>query len=247
MAWLHLLGQASSSPNPQEITLLARVSAATLALLIAYLFVILELITSEYPETFSFILKKPFLHIYGSIYGVLSFFIVLGLDELIKSGNLQIEGLGLSNIWWKACLIGISAKGFLKIRLFSVKTGSDSFPVGIDSIVQIFEPWLLRRIDIEEFNEVRDFLENRVREVVGNNPGSNDILRNLDLNRVKDSMRQIMPSRLMDQEKTKTFNIDLDKAEDVANAMELYLRNFGIKAFERVLRSLRLNDSRENH
>ncbi len=222
MTLFQLLSQIGSNSTSETITLLARLLPSLLAFFLAYLFAILELITSKYRRTYSFIIKKYPLHIYGIIYGSFAFIIVLVLDSLIQSGSIKIEGLGLSNIWWKATLIGISTKGFLKIKLFTVNVGSSSFPIGIDSLVQLFEPWLLETIQLDEFNEVRNFLQDKV-----------DLYSDLNLDDIKKKMENNIPNTLKDKDK-KVFELDLSEAKEPIVAMERYLARFGRETLERV-------------
>lgn len=220
MLFSQLFSQINS--NSQNFTTLARWTPPLLAFFVAYLFTILELITSNYPRTSSFIIKKPALHIYGIIYGFFALAIAFVLDTLIKSGSVKIEGLGLSNPWWKAILIGIGTKGFLKIKLFTVNVGSNPFPVGIDSIVQIFEPWLLNTIKLNEYNEVRKFLERKAGQY-----------RNLSIDEIKAKINNNIPGTLQENEK-KAFKFDLDEKQEAVDAMELYLSTFGRETLERV-------------
>lgn len=179
MSPLQLLAQTNSGNNTNTLAIWL---PPFIAFFIAYFFTILELITSEYPRTYSFILKKASLHIYGIVYGLFALVIVVILGLLLKSGSIKIEGLGLSNPWWKAILIGLSTKGFLKIKLFTVNVGSNPFPIGIDSIVQIFEPWLLETIRLNEYNAVRKFLEIKVEQY-----------SNLNLDDMKNKMKDNIP------------------------------------------------------
>lgn len=218
---LQLLTQAQTIQQPEKINLLARVCAATLAFLVTYFFTILELITSKYPKTYTFILTKCQLHIYGTIYGIFSFIIFILLDELIQSQNLKIAGLSLSNIWVKAFLIGVSAKGLMKIRLWTINLDSTSFPVGMDSIVQLFEPWLLQEIELKEYNAVKRYLRNYTE-------------RWNDLDEVKNKVNNNIPLRSLSDVEKKTFKIDVDEAKSIPDVMELYLRKFGQETFERV-------------
>ena len=214
-----LFAQANSGI---KVNLLAIWLPPFVAFFIAYFFTVLELITSEYPRTYSFIFKKASLHGYGVIYGLFAFIIVIVLDSLQKSGSIKIEGLGLSNIWWKAILIGLSTKGFLKIKLFTVNVGTNPFPIGIDSIVQIFEPWLLETIRLNEYNEVRKYLEKKVNQY-----------GNLNIEDLKKKMKSNIPRTLKDKDK-KVFKLDLSEAAESIDAMELYLASFGKESLERV-------------
>ena len=131
--------------------------AALFAGVLASVITLIELVTSKYPRTCHFLFKKSWkLYTYSIIYGGIAFFFMLLLD----SGLIKLEGLGISNIWIQAILVGISTKAFLHIRLFSATIGSQSFPIGMETILLVFEPWLLEEIKLEEFNAVKEFVSN---------------------------------------------------------------------------------------
>lgn len=219
MLLLQLLAQTNSGTNTNIWAI--RLSPL-IAFFIAYFFTVLELVTSKYPRTYSFIIKKISLHIYGVIYGVFALTIIFVLNLLLQSGSIKIEGLGLSNPLWKATLIGLSTKGFLKIKLFTVNVGTNPFPIGIDTIVQIFEPWLLEEISLNEYNAVRNYLENKVA-----------LYSHLSLENVKDKIKDNIPRNLKEKDK-KVFKLDLSETTTAIDAMELYLATFGRETLERV-------------
>jgi hypothetical protein len=116
-----------------------------------------ELLTSQYPRTARFALQSVYFYAYVIIYGVLG---AVGLALLpLVSDQVTIEGAGANNPWTKAALIGFSVKAILHIRVFSVATGpGQSFPVGLESFVQIFEPWLLRQLELDHFDRQSAFI-----------------------------------------------------------------------------------------
>ncbi len=178
----------------------------------------LSIVTSIYPRTSPFLLRKSWnLYIYSIIYGVLAFFVML---LIVGSGLVKLEGFGTSNIWIQAIIVGISTKAFLHVRLFSVNTDSKSFPIGIETILQIFEPWLLTEIDLDEFNIVKEFVDNVEK-------------KHSNLDEVKKKIIENIPSNLPKKDKS-AFLLDLDDRKTVSNSMELYLRQFGKKSFNRV-------------
>ncbi|HWX82308.1 MAG TPA: hypothetical protein VNZ48_01805 [Xanthobacteraceae bacterium] len=126
---------------------------------IAALVTALELITSKYPRTARFCVKSPWFHIYFVIYGLLGAGALALLPVLTQ---VTIEGVGLSNPWVKAAFVGLSIKAFLHIRIFSVSTGpGQSFPFGLESFVQLFEPWMLRTIELDHFSAQNNFIKPR--------------------------------------------------------------------------------------
>jgi len=195
---------------------------ALLALVIASVFTLVELITTKYPRT-GFVLtprRSRSLYVYALIYGLIAFGAILGLRQLVAAEVITLEGVGVSNRWVQAIALGLSAKALLHIRLFSVSTGSQPFPVGVETIVQIFEPWLLRTIDIDEFDGVRTFLNSRADKYT-------------NLNQVRQTIMENVPQSLPPQERT-AFIADVEKATTVRSAMELYLRLLGKRSFSHI-------------
>jgi hypothetical protein len=139
---------------------------------------------------------------------------------LIEARAITLEGFGVDNPWVQALVLGLSVKALLHIRLFSVTVGAQPLPIGVETIVQIFEPWLLKSVDIDEFNGVRTFLDEKARIYT-------------DLNQVRMLINNNIPQSLPGLEKT-AFIADVDKASSVIVAMELYLRLLGKGSFNRV-------------
>lgn len=193
---------------------------ALLAFVIAGLIAFLELVTSEYPQTFSLMGRSWRLYTYSTIYGLIGLGVLMGLGALVEANKVRVEGLGLSSPWVQAIAIGLTVKAILHIRLFAVSVGQQSLPIGVETLVQLFEPWLLRGIEIDHFNAVRTYIDPRA----ANHP---------DLNDVKTLITQNLPSGFADQERA-AFEHDVNEAETVPEAMELYLRFVGRKAFKRV-------------
>ena len=179
-----------------------------------------ELVTSKYPRTVFFIKNLWLVYLYALVYGTLSLVIMLGLDWLIKAGAIALGGPLNSGRWAQSIAVGFSTKALLHIRLFTVSTGSQSVPIGIESFVNLFEPTLLQNIHLYEFNKVREFLQPRSEKYA-------------DLNFVKQKILSDLPQTFEAAEKT-SFETDIEKAFSVVSAMEIYLRRFGRANFNRV-------------
>jgi hypothetical protein len=190
-----------------------------LAFAIAAFLAWLELVTSKYPRTVFLMRRSWALYVYALIYGLIAFGVTLALGSLIKAGMIGLAGIGLSNVWAQAIAVGVSSKALLHIRLFSVSVGSQSFPVGIESIVQLFEPWLLRTIDLDHYNKREEYIAPRA-------------AKRQDLNAVKERMRKDLPTGA-DLERS-AFLVDLQSVDNVVEAMRLYLTFLGKKTFDRV-------------
>lgn len=194
--------------------------AILLALLLACGFTLLELVTSRYPRTFPLLRASWQLWAYGSLYGVIAGLVTFALASLTSAGTITLGGIGLSSPWGQAVAVALSTKAFLHIRFFTIGVGAQSFPVGVESVVQVFEPWMLREIELEEFNAVREYVQPRS-------------ARYNDLTTVRTMIRQDLPQSFSPQERV-AFEADLDKTTASVQAMELYLRFVGHRSFNRL-------------
>lgn len=194
---------------------------ALLALFVATFFTLLELITSEYPRTYPLLLKvSNKIYAYSIIYGLIAFGTTLGIDSLVTGDIVSIEGPGLTNIWIRALVIGFTVKAFLHVRLFTVGiSGREQFPIGIETIVQLFEPWLLRDIKIDHFNSIRSYIQPR-------------LITYNELTTVKQTIESNIPTTLPEAER-KAFQQDISQAASIPEAMELFIGFLGLGSFER--------------
>jgi hypothetical protein len=199
---------------------MANIGALFLSLVIAGVFTLLELVTSKYPRTFSRLKASWQLWLFGLSYGAIALLITLLLGFLTSAGTVKLEGIGLSSPWGQAIAVGLSTKAFLHIRFFTLGVGTQSFPVGIETVVQVFEPWLLREIELAEFNTVREYVTPRA-------------VRYNNLNSVRTTIKQDLPQSFPSQEKA-AFEADLDKTTTPLQALELYLRLIGQRSFDRL-------------
>jgi hypothetical protein len=198
---------------------MVRFGPAMLALAIASLITTIELITSKYPHTAPLIGKCRYLYAYVLIYGLISFGVTLGFDQLVQSGRIKLEGVG-ADPWWQAVALGFSTKALLHIRIFSVTAGAQSFPIGTETIVQLFEPWLLDQVMLYEFNAVKKFIAPRA-------------AAHLNLAQVKRDILENLPPAFSGPERT-AFQADINNQTSVVDAMEMYLSRFGKASFDRV-------------
>jgi hypothetical protein len=194
--------------------------AAAVAFLVAFAVVGLELVTSKYPYT-AFVLtpiKCWACYLYVFIFAVIAAGIVLALDYLEAEKILRLEGVGLGTKVGEAIYVGVAVKALLNIRIFDTRSGT---PVGIASLVQIFEPWLLNQLALQEWNAVREFVSPRARKYE-------------DLTQVRRRIRENMPPHL-DEEENKALELDVEeKLEEVPEIMERYLKKTGRRTFKRV-------------
>ncbi|MBC8123312.1 MAG: hypothetical protein H7Y22_15930 [Gemmatimonadaceae bacterium] len=204
---------------------MASIGPALLCGLLAALIAGLELVTSKYSRTFPLLNRSLALYIYVLIYVGIGFATMFSLDTLVQAGALKLEGFGLTNPWVQALVLGLSIKAVLHIRLFNVSVGSESFPVGIATIMQLFEPWLLEQISLDEFNAVRTFLAPALSSYQ-------------DLDEVKKKIKGNLPRSFSGSQRI-AFEVDIRNSTTVDEAMELYLGRFGVVSLNRIFPAIR--------
>lgn len=205
----------------------------TLAGLIGASIVGLEMSTAAtYLNTSFLLLRLRVFYIYIFIYGMLAACVMLLLPVLIESGLFGISAsdetqgtanpapIDLSNRWLQAVLVGISLKAFLHIRLFNISVGRTAFPIGMESLVQLFEPRLLRAIEMDHYEELQRFLE----PYVGAHGNLEDVKRR--------ALENI--PRFLDQVEAAALRGDIHVARRVADVFDIYLRYSGRKQLGRV-------------
>lgn len=188
-----------------------------LASCVAVIVTALELLTSKYPRTSRFALMSAWFYAYVVIYGLLAGIALLLLP--LVSDQITIQGIGTANPWVKAALIGFSVKAFLHIRIFAVSTGpGQSFPVGLELFVQLFEPWILRSLELDHYFAQSAFIAPRAAK----------------FSTVTDARTQAnanAPPGLSPAE-TAAFNADIGQAQTAAQVIAAYLKYAGIKMTE---------------
>jgi hypothetical protein len=198
-----------------------RVGPAAVAFVLAAAISLSELLTTQYPRTSFLILRRSrALYTYALAYGVIALVVMLLLETLTDSKVIQLEGFGLSSPWIRAIAVGVTVKAFLHLRLFNVSVGSQSVPVGLETLVQFFEPALLRTILLDEFTAVRAYVAMRA-------------LGYPSLEAVKTRAKEEIPPTLPNQERA-AFSNDIDRATSVVQVMEHVLRFLGRKNLDRV-------------
>ena len=182
-----------------------------LALAVAVLVTAIELITSKYARTARFALRSIWFYVYVLVYGLLA---AIGLVVLPLVGGTS--GVASSNPWLNAALVGFSVKAILHIRIFAVTTApGQSFPVGLESFVQLFEPWLLRTIELDHFSAQSDFIALRAANVA-------------TVAAARATAKANPPPGLSPQE-TAAFEADIDRAPTQRQVIADYLKYAGIR------------------
>ncbi len=183
----------------------------------------LELLSSKYQNTFGFLLgSSRALYLYGLYYGILAGIADLALDGGVLGGVARVaNGQEVTSPWAHALLAGVATKAFMQLNLFTLALNSTtSMPVGLQTFTQILERPLIRHILLDEFGEVRAFVEpySQVRQ---------------NLEEVRALIKKNTPPGLQGPEE-KGFAESIDKAGSPLEAMELFIRFVGVKPFRRV-------------
>lgn len=185
-----------------------------LAFAVATLVTAVELLTSQYARTARFVLESVWFYAYVVIYGLLAA-VAFAILPLV-SDQVTMEGIGVNNPWVKAALIGFSVKAVLHIRIFAVSTGpGHSFPVGLESFVQLFEPWMLRELELDHFATQSEFIRPRAARLT-------------DVNAARTQAKANPPPGLSQAVKA-AFEADIDQAASPAQVVAAYLKYAGIK------------------
>ncbi len=193
---------------------------AVLAGGIAFGIVGLELVTAKYPRTW-FCIKGSFsFWIYCLIYGVISAVVFICLNALVASDKVQLSDGVMTSPWLRAIAVGIAIKSFLHINLFNVTVNAQPFPVGVATLMELFEPHLLRTIVFDEFNAVRAY----VGPTAGRYPIVAQVIQTIN--------RNTPPS--LPAPEVGAFRDELNKSADSTEAMEKALRFLGRKSFLRI-------------
>lgn len=133
------------------------VGQPVLAAVVALAVTALELITTKFPRTPIFVVRSGWFYAYIVAYGVIAA-VAYALLPLVGA-RVDPASIGLANPWIQAGVAGLSVKALLHIRIFNVSTGpGKDFPVGLETIVLLFEPWLIRSIELDVFAALMGFV-----------------------------------------------------------------------------------------
>ena len=179
----------------------------------------LELITTKYPRTSTFVFSSVWFFAYIIIYGVIAAVAYLLLP--LVGAQVSMTGVGLSNPWVQAAAAGFSVKALLHIRIFNVSTGpGKDFPVGLETIVLLFEPWLLRSLELDVFGELMGFVTPRAARCASVDAARQQAIDNI-------------PNMFSSAEKA-ALTADVTRATTAPDVIIAYLGYVGLKLTRRV-------------
>jgi len=188
-----------------------------LAVALAGLMAFWELTTSKYPREMFLVCRCPHLYCYSLVYAVAAA-AVMALYETLVPHDGPHSPLG-ANLWYRAIAVGLFTKSFLHLKFFSFPFKSESVPVGIETITNIFIPWFITEIDLGVENRRVDFFGSRIDGV--------------SFEDAKQRISNSIPDYL-DQRDRDGFLTSIEKAGSAKRAATLYLRMVGRRRFEQV-------------
>jgi len=197
------------------------VGPPALAFVLAGGFAFAELLTTKYPRT-AFLIVSPRrcwpLYLYAFTYAVTGAVLTIILSYLIANHILRVEGLGLDRPWVRAIYVGVAAKSFLQFTLFSI--GEER--VGITTITKMFEPAILRTIDLDENHFVNEYLNRYTHRY--------STIEEVRKRFSNDEIPQGLP-----EEERKGLEMDIRYKEDEPRpAMRAVLKKMGKRSFNRI-------------
>ncbi|HEX9646214.1 MAG TPA: hypothetical protein VGB88_01870, partial [Alphaproteobacteria bacterium] len=101
-----------------------------------------------------------------------------------------------------------------------VSAGGQSFPIGVETVVQMFEPRLLRMIEMDHYQALQDFL-------------APFVARYDDLAKIKQQALANIP-RFLGAAESAALKGDIASASNVFEALETYLSYVGRKQLKHI-------------
>lgn len=195
------------------------VLAGAIAFIVAFTLVVLELITSSYPRVGRFLFSIPLFYAYVLPYAVLSTCAFALIDHFEAQ---KIIDLGpLNHDLAQAITLGIVTKSLVNLKLFSVRLGAETLPVGPDILFKIYEPWLLGSIELEMDNRIISF--------------ATATAKPLPTPEAIDKFKQNIPPSYPPDLKG-ALQVDVEAMDTVHDVFHLFIISFGIAHFTRVFR-----------
>lgn len=194
-----------------------------LALIVGSVIAALDLVSTKYPRTRSFLASSRSLIYYSLLYGIISVVVMLALDAYVTAQVVSLPGVDLDNPWLTAISVGLAVKAFLTINIYTVRTGpgeEDKMPIGLSTITKLIEGLFLFDIDVHESNAVRKHVQTRL--------GTYNALAD-----VKKTIKGNLPNFYSDQANV-AYAVDVDNFSSIKDALASYLRYVEIRMFDSV-------------
>jgi len=198
------------------------VIAVLLAAVIAFTVQFCELYFTKYPNTIELFIGKTWkIFGYSLMYGIAGAIMMLLVLFYLDGSVVTGENTPVNNVFLQACVVGITVKGLLEINCFSFKNGTTESPIGLKTLTQLFEPYFIGQLEMEEYNYTKEYVDQRISKY----PDLVVIKQMIKNNSHVDSNKKDFT----------TFLIDLDEIGTTpSEALLFYLERFGRKNFDRV-------------
>jgi hypothetical protein len=191
-----------------------------LATVTGSVFTIFDIVSARFGTTMTLVLRRSkAIYLLGFIHGIIA-----GLVSLLHPHVIDIHfanGTSFRSPWIWAIVTGAFTRSLFQSSFFTVSTGRSSTAIGLKSIVQLFEPSLMREVILDEFFAVRSF----VQKYAASHP---------DLDALRALITENLPPDLPEPER-QAFLSELALAKTVIEAMEKFLRFVGVSAFRATL------------
>ncbi|MEO0804413.1 MAG: hypothetical protein AAFY57_19395 [Cyanobacteria bacterium J06642_2] len=195
--------------------------STVLAFVFAYLVTLFELITVEYPRTYSLVVKRWPIHAYAGWYGVLGAILFVIFDRLSAANLVSVSGMQLAPLWVRAIVIGIISKGIMGIKFVTFAQKNGSFPFGLETIANIFAPFLAAEIADLEFNDLRSLVDAKLSQ------------KQLSLEDIREILKSNIPPKAEETAK-KSFKVELQEETHPNELCVSYISLFGVRSFNRI-------------
>ncbi len=173
---------------------------------------------------FAFARRSLALWVLGAIYGIFAvvflyllseYFIRIEINSTVFRRPIGDEAL----FWVYVIFCGISIKSLLNISFYNVRMDGKSFPIGLATLVRIFEPQLKKSIETDHYIAFDTFLTHAEAKTV-----------HLSLMDIHNVIRNQILTRFEASE-VSAFLLDLASRRTVRESYIFYLRAYGKKMF----------------
>ncbi len=188
-----------------------------LAFLLAGSIAYWELVTSKYPRTVFLTFRCPHIYAYSFVYAAAAVIIMLTYEAIVPHNGSRSSFSG--NPWVRAWAIGLFTKSFLHFKIFTVPGHPEPTPIGLETIMLMFVPYLLREIELGHDRRELQFVKGRV--------------ESLSLEVVSKAIQDHLPVAMAKRDQ-QGFLASVKKSKDGIRAARLYLRLVGRGHFEMV-------------
>ncbi|HEY9049303.1 MAG TPA: hypothetical protein VIN08_25550 [Ohtaekwangia sp.] len=202
---------------------MALICACALTFALALYISLTDFFNANPPVAFAFAKNSIWLWVYGSVYALIAvlFLILLynnSLVALLTPGAISAP-TSSNKLWIYAMFTGISTRSLLNISFYNITLDGKTFPLGLATFIQAFEPRLKQLIDEDYFINLDLFLQRAV-----------EVNEQLTLLQIHEEIRERLSTRLTRPE-VSSFLLQLGDTKTPREAFSLYILTFGKRIF----------------